>query len=373
MLKGIDINPFKADLNLANIHFDFMLEKATGGNAYVNPDCDNKVQQAISLGKLWGVFHYFGDGYNDNDPISEADWFVDNCLGYVGKGIFALDWERGGNPNVGNVSMALIWLNHVYERTGVKSLIYMSMSVYQSLDWSPVINAGYGLWVAGWPENNNVVANYGMDPNLDPNPKWDGVVGDVIWQFTSTGRIDGYGGNLDCDFFYGDSNTWGAYARIDPNSSHAPTTTTTTTAAPVPEPTTTASPTTTDTTTQAPAPTEPDPSTTTTTTELPQPGPSSTTTTTTEASPVTTTAPPQSVIDKEITLLKAVLYRAFNTFWQTFVATFSVGALGVASNLLSVHNLANSQTAIISLVISSVAAALSAIKNTIKPPSEVTK
>src|SRR5579859_6959724 len=102
MLKGIDINPYKADLNLANIHFDFVLEKATGGNQYVNPDCDTKIQQAISLGKLWGVFHYFGDGYNDNDPISEANWFVDNCLGYIGKGLLALDWERGGNPNVNN-------------------------------------------------------------------------------------------------------------------------------------------------------------------------------------------------------------------------------------------------------------------------------
>src|ERR1035437_3818862 len=106
MLKGIDTNSYKTDLNLDNIQFDFVLAKATGGIGYVNPDCDPKVQQAISLGKLWGVFHYFGDGYTDNDPIAETDFFVDNILGYVGNGILALDWERGGNPHVNNVGMA---------------------------------------------------------------------------------------------------------------------------------------------------------------------------------------------------------------------------------------------------------------------------
>lgn len=292
MLRGIDMNPFKADLDLHAIQFDFVLEKATGGNAYINPDCDPKIQTAIAMGKLWGVFHYFGDGYNDNDPISEADWFVDNVLGYVGKGILALDWERGGNPNVNRVDMALMWLNHVFARTGVRPVIYMSMALYQALDWSSVITAGYALWVAGWPENNNIVPNYQMDPSRDPNPRWDGAVGDVLWQFTSTGRLDGYGGNLDCDFFYGDANTWNAYARQvnqpAPPPAPAPATTTTTTEPPVPAPApTTVAPSTTTTTTEAP-------STTTTTTDPVHTQPASTTTATTEGITVATTAaPPQ--------------------------------------------------------------------------------
>lgn len=285
MLKGIDINPYKSDLDLHNIQFDFMLEKATGGIGYVNPDCDPKVQTAIQMGKKWGVFHYFGDGFNDNDPIEEADYFVNNVLGYVGKGILALDWERGGNPNVNNVAMAKAWLDHVFARTGVKCPIYMSRSLALALDWSPVINAGYALWEAFWPQNNNIVANYAMDPNSDPGVAWDGTVGNVLWQFTSTGRLNGYGGNLDCDFFYGDGNAWDAYARPAAQPAPAPTTTTTTTVPPTTTTTTTAPPpTTTTTTTEAPAPTEPpvDP--------LP---PFSTTTTTTTPIGATTTQAPQ--------------------------------------------------------------------------------
>jgi lysozyme len=280
VMRGIDINPYKADLDLGAISFDFVLEKATGGNAYVNPDCDNKIQKAIQLGKKWGVFHYFGDGYNDNNPIEEADFFVNNVLGYIGHGILALDWERSGNPNVNRVDMALAWLNHVFERTGVRPIIYMSVSLKNALDWSPVIQAGYGLWAASWPQNNNIIANYGISSNDDPNPTWDGVVNDVIWQFTSSGRLDGYGGNLDCDYFYGTPDAWDAYARpvnTAPNPPD-PAPTTTTTQAPIPDPTTT-------TTTTEPAPT------TTSTTTAPENGDGGVGTSTTTTTDTTDTQP----------------------------------------------------------------------------------
>lgn len=273
VMRGIDVSHYKSDLSLGSIDFDFVIPKATGGNGYVDDQCDRFVQEAISLGKKWGVFHYFGDGFNDNNPIEEADFFVNNCLGYIGHGILVLDWERGGNPNVDRVDMAKAWLDHVFARTGVRPIIYMSLSLLQALDWSSVIAGGYGLWVAQWPQNNNTVPNYGIDPATDPNPHWDGTVNDVIWQFTSTGRLNGYGGNLDCDFFYGTPSAWDAYARsVNAPNPPDPTTTTTAAPAPLPDPTTT-------TTTVEPAPT------TTTTTNAPEngdPGGGTSTTTTTD-------------------------------------------------------------------------------------------
>lgn len=280
VLRGIDVSHYKSDLSLGSVDADFVIAKATGGNGYVDDQCDRFVQEAISLGRKWGVFHYFGDGFNDNNPIEEADFFVNNCLGYIGHGLLILDWERGGNPNVNRVDMALAWLNHVFERTGVRPIIYMSLSVLQTLDWSPVIAGGYGLWVAQWPQNNNIVPNYGIDPATDPNPHWDGTVNDVLWQFTSTGRLNGYGGNLDCDYFYGTTAAWDAYAR---SNTPDPAPTSTTTQAPLPDPTTT-------TTTVAPAP--PDP-TTTTTTENSDPGAGTSTTTTTDTT-TTQPSPPEA-------------------------------------------------------------------------------
>lgn len=275
MLRGPDLHYFKSDFDLAGSNADFAIMKATGGNGYVDTSCDSFVEQAIASNKKWGVYHYFSDGFNDGDPIAEADWFIDNCAGYVRKGILILDWERGGNPDVTDTGKALAFLQRVEERTGgVKAIIYMSLSLIRELDWSAVIAGGYGLWCAAYLDNNTPIPNYEMDPARDPNPNWDGNVNDVLWQFTSTGRLDGYGGNLDCNFFYGTRASWDAYAGT--NTPPEPTTTTTTEVVP---------PTTTTTTTEAPTPPQPDPTTTTTTTEVPQPGTSTTTTTSTTTIP----------------------------------------------------------------------------------------
>lgn len=274
MLRVIDTSVYQSDLVVAATNADAFIVKATGGNGYVNPDCDDTVQQTIALGKPFGFYHYFSDGFNDGDPTAEANWFVDNCLGYFNRGIPILDWERGGNPDVSNTGKAMQFLAQVEARTGVKPLIYMSLSLVTSMDWSAVVANNNGLWCADYVDNNTPITNFAMDPNRDPNPTWDGNVNDVLWQFTSTGRIDGYGGNLDCSFAYVTRAGWDAYAGVHAAPAPDPTTTTTT-EAPAPDPTTT-------TTTVAPEPTpDPDPTTTTTTTEEPQPVPSTTTTTTT--------------------------------------------------------------------------------------------
>lgn len=274
MLRGIDVSVYQSDLDVNSVAADFVVAKATGGTGYVNEHCDIHIQQAIAGGKAFGFYHYYADGWSGDDPIAEAEWFVNNCMGYFGHGIPVLDWESGGNPHVRDTSKALQWLQHVEARTGKKAIIYMSLSLIQSLDWSAVIAGNYGLWCAAYVDDHTIIPNYQMDPNRDPNPNWDGQVNDVLWQFTSSGRLDGYGGNLDCNFFYGNRATWDAYAGTNTPAPPEPTTTTTT-QAPAPDPTTTT------TTTEAPTPPDPNPEPTTTTTTTLEPVPPVTTTTTT--------------------------------------------------------------------------------------------
>ena len=278
MLRGVDVSHWQGNLNLNTIAYDFVIAKATGGTGYVDDQCDRFIQQAIGAGKKFGFYHYYSDGFGGDNPIAEADFFVDNCLGYFKKGIPVLDWEAGGNSHWRDTNYAKQFLDHVYNRTGVKPIIYMSLSLVRGLDWSAVIAGNYGLWCAAYVDNNTPIPNYQMDPARDPNPHWDGNVNDVLWQFTSTGRLDGYGGNLDCNFFYGNGSTWDAYAQANTAPTPEPTTTTTTTLAPTPpdpEPTTTTTtiPPTTTTTTEQPEPPEPSPTTTTTTQGGSQPTP----------------------------------------------------------------------------------------------------
>ena len=205
-LRGIDTSKWQAGLSDTNISADFIIFKATEGVGYVDPDCAGSYEEAKQAGKLLGVYHFARpDG---NDPISEANFFVDNVLGYIGEAVLALDWET--EPK-GNVAWAKQWLDHVFARTGVHPIIYMSLSTVNQYDWSSVA-VDYALWVARyWDMATDL--NYDMT-NAGPAPDANWANGYAMWQWTSTGRIDGYGGNLDCSIFYGDATSWHAFARV---------------------------------------------------------------------------------------------------------------------------------------------------------------
>lgn len=205
-MNGIDISKWQSGLNLDVVPCDFVIVKATEGIGYVDKACDGFFQKALKLGKCIGFYHFARPTAN-NDPIREADFFYENCKGYFGKGIPILDWEA---ENKHNVAYAKKWLDRVYQRSGVKPIIYMSESVVNAYDWSSVANADYGLWVAKYRDNNPDY-NYNMsNAGSRPRVKWWKFY--CMWQWTSSGRLNGYSGNLDCDVFYGDVNTWNKYA-----------------------------------------------------------------------------------------------------------------------------------------------------------------
>jgi len=206
-MKGIDISNYQKDINLANIDCDFVIVKATEGKSIVDKSCDKFFQQARALGKSVGFYHFARPEYND--AHTEAQFFYENTKNYFRQGIPILDWESKGKANV---AWAKAWLDEIYNLTGVRPIIYMSSSVTRTYDWSSVANANYGLWVAKYRD-------YAVDYNYDmsnagskPSIKWWKFY--AMWQWTSTGRLNGYSGNLDCDEFYGDVKAWNAYAGI---------------------------------------------------------------------------------------------------------------------------------------------------------------
>lgn len=204
MLKGIDVSNHQRGMDLSKVDCDFVIIKATEGKSYVDPSCDTFFQQALSLGKKLGIYHFANN--SDNTPEQEADWFVNNTKGYIGKAIPVLDWEDNVKYDV---SWALKWLQLVEQAYGCKPLIYMSESTVNSYDWSSVANANYGLWVAKYRDNN---ADYNYDmSNEGRNPAVRHWKFYALWQWTSSGRLDGYNGNLDCNVFYGDKEAWDKY------------------------------------------------------------------------------------------------------------------------------------------------------------------
>ena len=203
-MNGIDISNWQKNIDLTKMSFDFVICKATEGMNFVDAYCDKFIHTAVNMGKPFGFYHF---ARPTNDPLLEARFFVKNTLNYFGAGIPVLDWEAEHKENV---QWALTWLDEVQKLTGVKPLIYMSESVVNAYDWSPVVAGDYGLWVAKYRD-------YIEDPNYDmtsagPAPKVKWWKGYAMWQWTSVGKIDGYSGSLDCDIFYGNSEAWSKYA-----------------------------------------------------------------------------------------------------------------------------------------------------------------
>ena len=203
-MNGIDISNWQKNLNLEKINFDFVIVKATEGLHFVDPYCNRFITQAEKLGKPWGFYHF---AHPENDPIREARFFYENTRNYFGRGVPVLDWEM---QPLGNTNWALTWLKEVEKLSGVKPMIYMSEYVVNLYDWSEVVKNNNGLWVAKYRDNSPDY-NYDM-MNAGPAPRVKFWPGYAVWQWTGTGRLDGYSGNLDLDIFYGDVEAWNKYA-----------------------------------------------------------------------------------------------------------------------------------------------------------------
>lgn len=196
-MQGIDISGWQAGIDLSKVPCDFVIVKATQGVNFVSDACDSQVQQAISLGKPFGFYHYV-DG---SGVTSEADFFVDHCAGYFGRGIPCIDWESAQNAAWGNTDYLKQFVQRVIDRTGVKPIIYASEG---SFPWDVAQALDCGTWVAQYASMEPV---YGYQES----PWNEDAYACAIRQYSSRGRLDGYSGDLDLDKAYMDSDAWGKY------------------------------------------------------------------------------------------------------------------------------------------------------------------
>lgn len=182
MLNIVDLSNNNNSYTVDNYPADGYFFKATEGNYFVDKFCDRLINSAKSKGKLWGFYHFI-DG---SEWKSQADFFIRNTKNYFGHGIPVLDYEAYGR--IGTVKLRSM-LNYIYEKTGVRCLVYTSASVLFEEDFSAIVSDNYGLWVAAYQSKF---------------PKLKHFKYAVAWQYTST--------PYDKSYFYGDKKAWLAYA-----------------------------------------------------------------------------------------------------------------------------------------------------------------
>ena len=211
MIKFIDISGWQKGIDIKavvkNGGLGAVVVKATEGTNFVDSQCDVYVQQCLVNKIPFGFYHFA----RNNDARAEAEFFRNNTRNYEHRGIPILDWED-------NQSVA--WVNafveHYHALTGIWPWVYGNAWRFNQ----GTVNTNCGRWVAGYPSNGIADINYGINNDM-PYKVNNGLV--CAWQFSSSVRIAGYGGNLDGDVFYGDAKAWADYAMATGTPAPAPT------------------------------------------------------------------------------------------------------------------------------------------------------
>lgn len=187
-LYTVDVYSGSSDSIVRDPHADGVIVKATQGTGYVNPRCNHQWELAGQLGKLRGLYHYAGGG----NPVSEAQFFINNIRNYVGQGILILDWESYQNASWGNTAWARQFVEETHRLTGIWPLIYVQESaIWQVANCADVCP----LWVAKYASMN---WNSWAVPNMNVSSgAFKFLTG---WQFT--------GGDMDRSIFYLDEAGW---------------------------------------------------------------------------------------------------------------------------------------------------------------------
>ena len=207
-LNGYDISNYQSTLSIANVSCDFVIIKATQGFSYYNPSFEKHINEAISLGKLIGVYHYV----SETDYKKEADFFISKIKDYIGSVLICVDWEGIANKSWGNGVYIANFLDYLYDTIKVKPIIYMSKSTTRHQYWNLVPNK-YELWSAQYASYDKIT-NYLTTPWTDT--KGYGLFKKpIIHQYTSRGYLKGYNNLLDLDICYLSKEEWNKRCKVE--------------------------------------------------------------------------------------------------------------------------------------------------------------
>lgn len=203
-MNGIDISGYQKGIDLAIVPCDFVIIKATQGVSFISPDFQRQITQALSVGKLTGVYHYA----NGAGVEGEVTHFVSTIAPYLDKVILCLDWEGDQNSKFADYRYCEAMLDAIKAKTGRIPFLYMSKSVCRQYKWEKAKN--YPLWAAQYKKQ--APTTYTDKPWTDSKGfgAWSNP---LIYQYSSVGRLSGYKNNLDLDICYLTPDEWISYTK----------------------------------------------------------------------------------------------------------------------------------------------------------------
>lgn len=201
VLRGIDVSSWQGDIDwsaVAKDGIDFAILRVayrgqTVGDIYPDKFFETYYAGAHAAGLRLGVYIY-SQAIDVSEAVEEADYVLRMIDGKEIDGPVVFDWETAGSDNPdarsNNVPIATVcdcavaFCERVKE-AGYTPMVYMNTyDGYVKYDLSRL--AGYDVWYAG---------QYNGD-----YPRF--VYDFRIWQYTSSGHVDGVDGGVDMDLWF---------------------------------------------------------------------------------------------------------------------------------------------------------------------------
>ena len=199
-LKGTDISGWQGDVDFLKLKTatDFVIIKVSEGwgTKWVDSKFIRNQTEARKAGIPLGYYCYTRPDLG-NTVEAEVDFLL-KTIGTLKTGeMIFLDYEVSyAKP----VDWCKRWLDYLAGKlNGYKGIVYLNQSLLNGNDWTPLIVASYGLWLAVYDYNFNAPM---------PVTKWGTV---AFKQFSNKETIPGIVGVADCNVFYGDKPTLTKY------------------------------------------------------------------------------------------------------------------------------------------------------------------
>ncbi len=190
MFKGIDVSKWNGNINWdkvksAGINFAIVREGyGKRDPRQIDKKFKDNINGAKNAGIYTGIYHY---SYADSveDAINEARFCLENISDLKPEYPVIIDIEDKEQLKLNNrqrTDIVKAFCGEV-EKAGYYAMFYCNLNWLNNYLYKDELLPKYDLWIAQWGTNSPAISC-------------------GIWQYSSTGKIDGISGNVDLDVSY---------------------------------------------------------------------------------------------------------------------------------------------------------------------------
>jgi len=202
--NGIDVSKYNGDINWDKVKkdgVDFVIVRVgyrgygKSGTLCTDPNYKANIEGALAAGIKVGVY-YFTEALTTDEAREEAKFCISKIKDYNITLPVAIDYEYptdGKNP-IGRMYNAKLTKTEAtanvkafcaaVKKAGYTPLVYANKSDLSSLINGKTIGNTYKVWLANYTTKTTYANSY------------------EYWQYTSSGKVNGITGKVDCNFWY---------------------------------------------------------------------------------------------------------------------------------------------------------------------------